>query len=110
MSDKKTYSPEIRRILERIRRVGPFLKASLTHTRKRCGNPRCRCAREGPIHQATLLTWKEGKKTHTLSVPPELREEVAGWIQEWKTLRGLIDQMSDQMKERLKTSRKSTKR
>ena len=110
MVPRKTYSPEIRRILERIRRLGPFLKASLTHTRKRCGNPRCRCAKEGPIHEAALLTWKEGKKTHTLSVPPELREEVAQWIQEWKTLRRLIDQMSHSMRERLKASRKSTKR
>jgi hypothetical protein len=110
MDERKTYSPEIRRILERIRRLGPFLKASLTNTRKRCGNPRCRCAREGPLHAATLLTWKEGKKTHTLSVPSELREEVAQWIQEWKTLRQLIDQMSNSMREQLKASRKSTKR
>ena len=73
-----------RKVLERLARIGPFVPASLTVTRTRCGNPRCRCAREGPIHETALLTWKEGGKTRTLHVPLELRGEVAQWIAEWK--------------------------
>jgi hypothetical protein len=45
-------------------RVSPtFLQASLNITKKRCGNPRCRCAQEGPLHGVTSLTWKEENRT-----------------------------------------------
>ena len=71
-----------RKLLKRLARLGPFLPASLTVTRTRCGNPRCRCAREGPEHETALLTWKEGRTTHTLHVPRELRCEVAQRIGE----------------------------
>ncbi|TFG38957.1 MAG: hypothetical protein E4H44_02990 [Candidatus Aminicenantes bacterium] len=83
-----------RKVLERLIQVGPFLPASLTVTRTRCGNPRCRCAREGAIHETALLTWKEDGKTRTRHVPVELRGEVAQWIAEWRKLKNLIERMA----------------
>jgi hypothetical protein len=87
-------SDEGKRILDHIRKIKPFLQASLTITQKRCGNPRCRCTREGPIHETALLTWKEGKRTCTLYVPKELRQEVARWVEEGKRMKQLILEMS----------------
>ncbi len=52
----------------------------MTITKKKCGNPKGRCAKQGPIHETALLTWKEGNTTKTLYVPRELRAEVAAWI------------------------------
>ena len=96
-----------RKVLERLARIGPFVPASLTVTRTRCGNPRCRCAREGPVHETALLTWKEGGKTRTLHVPLELRGEVAQWIAEWRKLKGLIDRMAGVQRQFLQTRKRN---
>lgn len=101
-----------RRILEQIRKIKPFVQASLSITKKRCGNPSCRCAREGPIHESALLTWKEGGRTRTLYVPLELRQEAARWVEEGKLLKRLIAQMSKAQREfliRKKSKRKKRK-
>lgn len=103
-------SPVGRNILEQVRRVGPFIEASLTVTRKRCGRAQCRCAQEGPMHETALLTWKEKTVTHTLYVPVEMREEVQTWVDNWKLLRRLIRQMSQAQRQFLlqkKTAKKS---
>ena len=82
------------RILKKIRALRPFIQASFTITKKRCGNPKCRCASEGPIHDSALLTWKEKGKTKTVSIPKELRAEVQAWVDEGKRLKLLIAEMS----------------
>jgi hypothetical protein len=98
--------------LERIRKIKPFVQASLSLTKKRCGNPRCRCAQEGPLHEAALLTWKEENRTHTLYVPIELRQEVERWVREGKLLKRLVAEVTQAQREFLickKKSRKSKK-
>jgi hypothetical protein len=90
-----------KRILERIRKIKPFVQASLSIYQKRCGNPNCRCAREGPIHETAQLTWKEAGRTRTLHVPAELRHEVGKWVEEGKLLKSLIGQMSAAQRELL---------
>ena len=101
-----------KKALERIRKIRPFIQASLTLTKKRCGSPRCRCAQEGPLHEVALLTWKEEKRTRTLYVPMELRQEVENWVQEGKLLKRLVSEVSQAQREFLsskKRSRKSSK-
>ena len=103
-------NPAGRKVLERFARLGPFLPASFTVTRTRCGNPRCRCAREGAIHQTALLTWKEGGKTHSLHVPVALRGEVAQWIAQWRKLKNLIERMGEAQRQFLQTRKKGIKK
>jgi hypothetical protein len=98
-----------KRILAQIRRIKPFVQASLSISHKRCGSPTCRCAREGPIHETAQLTWKEGGRTRTLHVPAELRQEVAKWVEEGKLLKSLIGQMSAAQRELLILKRKNRK-
>ena len=107
---KLQTSPVGRNILEQVRRVGPFVEASLTVTRKRCGRLQCRCAQEGPIHETALLTWKEKAVTHTLYVPVDLRQEVQTWVDNWKRLRRLIRQMSQAQRQFLLQRKKTAKR
>jgi hypothetical protein len=109
MARSKTTNADGRRILERIRNIQPFIQASLTITKKRCGKPSCRCAREGPIHESALLTWKEGGKTHTLYVPASYRKQVAQWVDEGKRLKRLIAQMSKAQRRFLLQEKKSKK-
>lgn len=96
-------------MLKRVRRIGPFIQGSLTVTMKRCGNPRCRCSTEGPIHETALLTWKEDNRTRTLHIPVELREEVSQCIEEGKQLKRLIAEMSEAQREFLAGKRRSSK-
>ena len=98
-----------KRALERLRKIKPFVQASLTLTKKRCGNPRCRCAAEGPLHEVALLTWKEEKRTHTTYVPIELREEVERWVQEGKLLKRLVAEVSQAQREFLTLKKRSRK-
>ena len=105
---KPQTSPAGKNVLQQIRRVGPFIEASMTVTRKRCGRPQCRCAKQGPIHETALLTWKEKTVTHTLYVPIGMRQEVQAWVDNWKTLRRLIRQMSQAQRQFL-VQRKKTK-
>lgn len=96
--------------LDRLRRIKPFIQASLNLTKKRCSNPRCRCSQEGPLHEVALLTWKEEKRTRTLYVPMELREEVEKWVQEGKLLKRLVAEVSQAQKEFLILKKKRRKR
>jgi hypothetical protein len=107
MTRPKLTSESGKRILARIRKIKPFVQASLSICQKRCGNPSCRCAHEGPIHETALLTWKEGGRTRTLHVPSELRQEVARWVEEGKLLKDLMGQMSAAQRELLISKRKS---
>jgi hypothetical protein len=95
--NKKTES-----ILDQIHAIGPFVMASLTVTRKRCVNPHCRCAQEGPIHEVALLTWKEEQKTRTMYIRIDDRKEVKKWVAEGKRLKRLIKAMSEAQRTTLK--------
>ena len=97
MSRPQMTNDQGKLILERIRKVKPFIQASFTITKKR------------PIHEAALLTWKEVKRTQTLYVPVEFREEVARWVQEGKILKSLIAEMSKAQREFLINKKKSMK-
>jgi hypothetical protein len=98
-----------KKALERIRKIKPFIQASLTVTKKRCGNPRCRCAEEGPLHEVALLTWKEEKRTRTVYVPIELRQEVEQWVKEGKLLKRLVAEVSRAQREFLASKKRSRK-
>ena len=100
---------EGKRVLSRIRKIKPFIQASFTITKKGCGNPKCRCATQGPIHESALLTWKEHGKTHTIYVPVELRQEVKQWVEEGKKIKNLMAQMSNAQREFLRRRKKSIK-
>lgn len=84
-----------RRLLARLRRIGPLLEGSFTITTKRCGNPQCRCARQGPLHETALLTWKQNNKTRTLYVPRAWREPVAAWVEQAQRLKRLMHELSE---------------
>ena len=98
-----------KKALDRLRKIKPFVQASLSLTKKRCGNPRCRCVQEGPLHEVTLLTWKEQNRTHTLYVPMELRQEVERWVQEGKLLKRLVAEVSQAQREVLTSKKRNRK-
>jgi len=110
MTRRPMTSVQAKHALDQLRRTKPFLLGSLSITTKRCGNPKCRCAAEGPLHETALLTWKEASRTHSMHVPIELREEVAACVEEAKQLKRLIHQVSEGHRTFLAAKRKSSKR
>lgn len=109
MKNETSLNPKARKVLAALRKIGPFLPASLTTTQKKCGRPACRCAKDGPIHETALLTWKEAGTTQTLYVPRELRPQVRQWIAEWRKLKELIEEMGSAQRDCLRTLRKRKK-
>jgi len=91
-----------RKILDKLQSVRPFVQGSVYDLLTRCGNPVCRCRREGPIHPITRLSWKEGGRTRTIKVPPELKEEVTAWVAEFKRVKELLKEFSNEQREFLK--------
>jgi hypothetical protein len=101
------------KLLKKIGMVGPFIEGSLTSTKTRCSNPKCKCVIEGPIHDTVLLTWKENNVTRTLHIPQYLKEEVQKWVNEYRALKAAIKEASVLQREILielrKDARKSNK-
>ena len=108
MTAKNLTNEQGRQALLALRKIGPFVPASLTVTQRKCGRPSCRCAKGGPLHETALLTWKEGAVTHTLHVPRELRAQARQWVDEWKRLKALIAEMGAAQRAFLLTLRKSS--
>lgn len=102
MKTKLPVSPETRQLLRQLRSLKPFLSGSFTVTGKRCGRPDCQCAKQGPLHQTALLTWKEKKITRSLYIPIAYREEVAAWIEEGKRLKQLLQQINELQRQALR--------
>lgn len=87
----------VRRMLDsRVKQMTarkPLLAASLVAYERRCGKPGCHCAR-GEKHHGHQLTYKVRGKTRTVYVPVDLTEDVRAWIDEYRRLRGLIQEIS----------------
>jgi len=107
IATQRNTSKQGRKLLEQLARIGPFLPASLTVTKKRCGRKACRCAQEGPIHPTAHVTWKERGETKTLHVPQELIEEVTQWVDTWKKLKKLSQQMGREQRRHLQELKKN---
>jgi uncharacterized protein DUF6788 len=91
------HPTNVRRMLfSRLKRVAaarPLLLASLVEVRRVCGKPSCRCTR-GHKHRAFQLTYKARGKTRTVYVPVSLTEEVRSWIEEYRRLKSLFQEIS----------------
>jgi hypothetical protein len=79
--------------LKSLAAVGPFISATLSKVRTRCGNPNCRCA-GGERHEAHLLTKKVKGRTVSAYVPKDLLPEVEKWTREWKRLKKVLSEVS----------------
>jgi len=80
--------------LKKLAGLGPFVAASLVAVKRRCGNPRCKCACGEP-HSAHVLTRKVEGKTETVHVPKDRLKEVREWVREYQRLKRLIRAETD---------------
>jgi hypothetical protein len=90
-------------LLKKIAKVGPFIMATPTYLKVRCGNPDCKCAKRlEDRHEKLHLSWTDAEGNGTAYVPVDLREEVLEWVENyWK--------VKEYMKEMTEISRKMIK-
>lgn len=93
----RRHPGNIRRMLaSRLKRVAaakPLLAASLTEVFRVCGKPSCRCYR-GHKHRAFQLTYKERGQSRVVYVPVDFTEEVRSWIEEYRRIKRLLQEIS----------------
>ncbi len=89
-----TLKKRLRRKLAALGKKQPFIVGSLVTIQRRCGNPNCRCAQEGPRHPAHLLTTKVNGKTQAIYVPVERVEEVRQWCRHYRQIKAEIKEVS----------------
>jgi len=98
MNTKPTSATFKKRLCRKLAAMGkkqPFIIGSLVKIQRQCGNPNCRCAREGPKHLAHLLTTKVNGKTRALYVPVDMVEEVRQWCRQYRDLKADIKEVSE---------------
>lgn len=90
-----TLKKRLRRKLAALGKKQPFIVGSLVTIQRRCGNPNCRCAQDGPKHPAHLLTTKVNGKTQAIYVPVEMVEEVRQWCRHYRQIKAEIKEVSE---------------
>ena len=110
-----TTSAKLKRKLGRklaaLGKKKPFVIGSLVKIQRKCGNPNCRCAREGPKHPAHLLTTKVNGKSQAIYVPVDMVEEVRQWCLQYCEIKADIKGVSECCEQliRLHTKEKRTR-
>ena len=82
-------------ILKKIANVGPFIMATPTPLKVRCGNPDCKCANDPEArHQKLHLNWSDVDGHGTCYVPVDLHEEVLEWVANYWKVKELMTEMT----------------
>lgn len=81
--------------VKKLANCGPLMAGSLVRIAKHCGRPGCRC-QKGHKHLGWYLTRYDRvrRKTQTTYVPLDMLEEVRGWIEQYRSVKTLIDEIS----------------
>jgi hypothetical protein len=82
-----------------------IIRGTLLDRRRRCGNPKCHCAK-GEGHPALYLVLSDGKRQRQLYVPKEWHDRVRQWVDNHHKVRDLIKEISEIHWERIKRRQK----
>jgi ribosomal protein L19E len=82
--------------LTRIVHDKELIRASLVTMTRVCGNPNCRCAK-GQKHVNSYLSRSKGGGTEKLFVPKRYEARVKRWIENYRRLRELAEEISDDL-------------
>jgi len=73
-----------------------LIRASLVTMTRVCGNPNCRCAK-GRKHVNACLSRSKGGGTQKLFVPKRYEARVKRWIENYRRMRELAEDISDDL-------------
>ena len=90
-------------ISNKIAKVGPFIMATPTRLKVRCGNPGCKCADDdAKRHEKLHLSWGDAKGYGTAYVPVDLHEEVLEWVENYWKVKELMKEMTEISRQMIK--------
>ena len=82
-------------ILRKMAEAGPFIMATPTYLKVRCGNIDCKCAkRKQDRHEKLHLSCTDASGDGTAYVPVDLREEVLEWVENYWKVKEYMKQMT----------------
>ena len=87
---KKTIS-----YLIRIVSKGKFLRGNPVIMRRVCGNPNCRCIKEGKKHASLYISKNKGGTRKMIYVPKRLEEEVREKLNTYQKIKKLTERISE---------------
>jgi len=87
---KKTISYLIRLISK-----GKFLRGNPVIMRRVCGNPNCRCIKEGKKHASLYISKNKGGTRKMIYVPKRLEEEVREKLNTYYKIKKLTERISE---------------
>ena len=89
--------------MERLKRVGFPLKASVTRRTFRCGKRNCHCA-EGELHEDLVVTRKVNGTTRTVKVRRGREDQAMEWAANWRNLKKVMDELAQAQIDMLATA------
>jgi hypothetical protein len=82
-------------LLKKMAKAGPFIMATPTYLKVRCGNPDCKCADDkDERHEKLHLSWSDAQGNGTAYVPVDLREEVLQWVENYWEVKEYMKEMT----------------
>ena len=78
----------------------PILRGSLLVLRNTCGKATCKCAR-GEKHESLYVVQSRNGKRHARCIPKAMRKDVRGWIDRYKEIQELLEELSKEYWRRL---------
>ncbi len=97
-------TPEERQLRSRLAQLisgKGLVRASLSVRERSCGKPNCRCAR-GQKHRAVYLVASKGGKLQQLFIPKALESKAQQWVDEYRRVRELLEEISGLYWDKLK--------
>ena len=82
--------------LSKIINYSEYIHANLTIAKRTCGNPRCRCIREGKKHVSLYLTTtrKDGKRK-SIYIPRRLEDKAREYTERYFKIKDALEEVSD---------------
>ena len=87
---KKTIS-----YLIRIISKGKFLRGNPVIMRRVCGNPNCRCIKEGKKHKSLYISKNKDGKRKMIYIPKRMEEEVMAKLGAYQKIKKLTERISE---------------
>jgi len=83
------------------------LRGSLVSMARVCGKPSCKCTR-GHKHVSLYLSTRVGTQRKMIYIPPQMEADVRSWVEPYRELEALIDELSQARMERLLRDKERT--
>lgn len=78
-----------------LKKVPNMLKGSLTHSRRKCGNPNCKKCKSGEKHPLSVFTFYVNEKKTVVNVPKNYIKPVQKLVDNWHHHKDLIEKLTD---------------